>query len=75
MLLNIVVGLIVIAIAAIIITGSVIPVAFLILQQLESTQETISAIGPAKFSIVTFLLTAVAMYVGSTLKTLEKIVI
>jgi len=62
------------AIAAII-TGSVIPVAFLILQQLESTQETISAIGPAKFSIATFLLTAVAMYVGSTLKTLEKIVI
>lgn len=62
------------AIAAII-TGSVIPVTFLILQQLESTQETISAIGPAKFSIVTFLLTAVAMYVGSTLKTLEKIVI
>ena len=58
------------AIAAII-TGSVIPVTFLILQQLESTQETISAIGPAKFSIATFLLTAVAMYVGSTLKTIK----
>lgn len=59
------------AIAAII-TGSVIPVTFLILQQLESTQETISAIGPAKFSIATFLLTAVAMYVGSILKILKK---
>ncbi len=59
------------AIAAII-TGSVIPVTFLILQQLESTQETINAIGPVKFSIATFLLTAVAMYVGSTLKSLKK---
>jgi SSS family solute:Na+ symporter len=55
------------AFAAIII-GSAIPIGFLVMQQLESTQETAMAIGPYKVGVATYLLTAVAMVLGSWLK-------
>ncbi len=55
------------AIAAIIV-GSIIPTAFLIMQQLESTQHWTEAVGPYKTGIATYLLTGLAMVVGSGLK-------
>ena len=60
------------AVAAIV-TGSVIPVTFLIFQQVEATQELFNEIGPAKFSIATYLFTALAMIIGSTVKPSSKI--
>jgi len=55
------------AMAAIII-GSFIPVSFLILQQLESTKDFAAAIGPYKSGVLTYILTAFAMVLGSLLK-------
>lgn len=53
---------------AAIITGAVLPVTFLILQQLPSTQAWIAQMGTYKIGILTYLLTASAMVVGSWLK-------
>ena len=55
------------AIAAILV-GSIIPITFLVLQQLESTKELAAAIGPYKSGVATYFLTALAMVVGSYLK-------
>jgi SSS family solute:Na+ symporter len=55
------------AIAAIIV-GSIIPVGYLILQQLEQTQEMALAVGPYKVGSATYLITAVAMIFGSLAK-------
>ena len=52
-----------------IICGSAIPIAFLILQQVPSTQYLAKSIGPYKAGITAFLATGAAMYVGSKLKT------
>lgn len=51
-----------------IITGSVIPVSFLVMQQVEFTQDLAQAIGPYKVGVATYLITALAMVVGSLLK-------
>ncbi len=51
-----------------IIAGAVIPIGFLILQQLPSTQAMAQELGPYKPSVLAFLVTAVAMVVGSMLK-------
>ena len=55
------------AIAAIIV-GSIIPVGYLILQQLEQTQEMALAIGPYKVGSATYVVTAMAMIFGSMAK-------
>ena len=59
------------AIAAIII-GSVVPVGFLIMQQLEATQSTVAALGPYKVGAATYFLAGAAMVLGSLLKTRFK---
>lgn len=51
-----------------IIIGSVIPVTFLILQQLDGTQEFAQRIGPYKFGSITYVLTGLTMVLGSWLK-------
>ena len=56
------------AIAAIII-GSVVPVGFLIMQQLEATQAAAAALGPYKVGAATYFLAGAAMVLGSMLKT------
>ena len=55
------------AISAIIV-GSVIPIGYLIAQQLESTQEAALAIGPYKVGSATYLITGMAMVIGTLLK-------
>lgn len=51
-----------------IVTGSLIPVSFLIMQQIEFTEEIALAIGPYKTAIAAYVLTAVAMVFGSLIK-------
>ncbi len=53
---------------AAIVVGSVIPVAYLILQQLPQTQLMALDIGPYQSSILAFVGTGLAMYIGSRLK-------
>lgn len=53
---------------AAIITGAVLPVTFLILQQFPATQTWLLQIGNYKIGILIYLLTAMAMVVGSWLK-------
>ncbi len=53
---------------AAIVTGAVIPVAFLILEQLSRTKHLASAIGPYISGIATYVLAALAMILGSLLK-------
>jgi len=48
--------------------GSIIPITFLILQQLDSTKELAASIGPYKSGGATYFLTALAMVGGSYLK-------
>jgi SSS family solute:Na+ symporter len=55
------------AIAAIIV-GSVIPVGFLILQQMERTQTVMAMIGPYKVGAATYFITGAAMIIGSLVK-------
>ena len=55
------------AIAAIA-TGFIIPVSFLIMQQLDYTQQTVQSIGPYKFGAATYFITGAAMVAGSMLK-------
>lgn len=55
------------AIGAIII-GSLLPVSFLVLQQLPSTLELTENLGPYKLGIATYLFTGLAMILGSVLK-------
>ncbi len=59
------------AIAAIIF-GSIVPIIYLVLQQIESTSHIAMAIGPYKSSILAFVLTGLAMYTGSHLKRIVK---
>ncbi|MDH3651043.1 MAG: sodium:solute symporter family protein, partial [Saprospiraceae bacterium] len=51
-----------------IITGGMIPITFLVMQQMDRTQELATAIGPYKSGIAAYVLTGVAMVVGSRLK-------
>lgn len=51
-----------------IITGSVIPLSFLVMQELESTKDLAGEIGPYKFGVATYIITGLAMVVGSMLK-------
>lgn len=53
---------------AAIIVGSIIPVLFLILQELEQTKVFAEQVGPYRSAIATYFLTALAMWVGSVLK-------
>jgi len=53
-----------------IIMGSVIPVSFLVLQQLEGTQDFAREIGAYKFGIATYMITGLTMVAGSRLKIL-----
>lgn len=55
------------AIAAIA-TGSIIPVTFLVMEQLPTTQEWIASVGVYKTGIFTFAITGVAMVLGSVIK-------
>ena len=59
------------AIAAIAV-GCIIPVGFLIMQQLEVTQQLTTSIGPYKSGIATYLLSGLAMIVGSGIKNILK---
>ena len=59
------------AIASIIV-GSIIPIIYLVMQQLENTQDLAIQIGPYKSTIFAFVMTALAMYVGSKLKDMVK---
>jgi len=52
--------------------GSIIPVSFLILQQIEGTQEMTQEIGPFKFGIATYVGTALTMVIGSLTKDVIK---
>jgi SSS family solute:Na+ symporter len=51
-----------------IITGFTIPVSFLVLQQISSTQHFAEAIGPYKAGVATYILTGFAMVLGSIIK-------
>ncbi len=55
------------AIAAIL-AGAIIPITFLIMQQLEVSQDFAAMIGPYKAGIAAYLVTGVAMVIGSYLK-------
>jgi len=55
-----------------IIIGSAIPVAFLVSQQLESTQALADQVGPYKFGIATYVMTGLTMVFGSWLKNKVK---
>lgn len=55
------------AIAAIAV-GSVIPIAYLIMQEVPVTQEMMQLIGPYKIGIATYILAGLAMVLGSLLK-------
>lgn len=48
--------------------GCLIPVTFLIMQQLPATQSLANEVGPYKSAVATYIITALAMYVGSKLK-------
>ncbi len=48
-----------------IIVGSIVPILYLVLQQIGSTADLAAGIGPYQSSILAFLLTALAMYFGS----------
>ena len=48
-----------------IVTGSIVPISFLIMQQLESTQQVAQDIGPYYSAIAAFVLTGLAMVLGS----------
>jgi SSS family solute:Na+ symporter len=54
--------------AAAIVTGFIIPVSFLVMQQVSATQAFAQHIGPYKFGVATYLLAGLAMFIGSTLK-------
>ncbi len=51
-----------------IIVGCTIPITFLVMEQMESTQELAQQIGPYKLGIATYIITGLAMIVGSILK-------
>lgn len=59
------------AIAAIV-TGALIPVSYLVLQEFSSTQDAVQSIGPYKFGIATYIAAAIAMFLGSKVKLLYK---
>jgi SSS family solute:Na+ symporter len=48
--------------------GCLIPVTFLIMQQLPATQSLANEVGPYKSAVATYIITALAMYFGSKLK-------
>ncbi len=54
--------------AAAIVVGAVIPVAYLVCEQLSATSEMALRIGPERWNIAAFAGTAIAMVVGSYLK-------
>jgi SSS family solute:Na+ symporter len=55
------------AIAAIA-TGFVIPVSFLVMQQVQYTQDAVQKIGPYKFGVATYFIAGLAMFIGSSMK-------
>lgn len=55
------------AIAAILV-GSILPISFLVMQQVDQTKALANSIGPYKSGIATYFLTASAMIIGSYLK-------
>jgi SSS family solute:Na+ symporter len=57
---------------AAIIFGAVIPISFLVIQQVESTKHIADAIGPYYSGIATYLLAGAAMVVGSLLKPMKE---
>ncbi len=56
------------AIAAIAV-GCLLPISFLVLQQIPATQLWVQQIGPYKWGIFTYIITALAMVLGSVFKT------
>jgi SSS family solute:Na+ symporter len=58
--------------AAAIVIGAVIPVAFLVMQQLPSTKHLSEEIGPYYSGIATYVIAGIAMVVGSLLKPQPK---
>lgn len=54
--------------AGAIIVGCVIPITFLVMEQMETTQELAKQVGPYKLGIATYIITGLAMIFGSTLK-------
>lgn len=58
-----------------IIAGALIPISFLILEQIESTRPFTRAIGPYKTGVATYIVSAMAMVTGSLLKNSLKPVV
>ena len=55
------------ALAAIFV-GSIIPILFLLMQELESTKALAEKVGPYRSAIATYIFTALAMWIGSLIK-------
>lgn len=53
---------------AAIVTGCVIPLGYLIFKEVPATMDAVNAIGPYKIGVSTYILTGVAMWLGSILK-------
>ncbi len=53
---------------AAILTGCLIPISFLIMQELRATHDWITQVGPYKSAIAAYVFTALAMLAGSALK-------
>jgi len=51
-----------------IVFGALVPVAFLVLEQVQATAEFAASIGASRFGIATFVLVALSMVVGSEMK-------
>lgn len=53
-----------------ILIGGLIPISYLILKEVEATQVMIQSIGPYKIGVATYIFAALAMIIGSKMKTL-----
>lgn len=53
-----------------IVTGSVIPISYLIFKEVDATQAMVQSIGPYKIGVATYLAAAIAMVFGSKVKTI-----
>ena len=51
-----------------IVSGCLIPISFLVMEQVDTTEVLAQQIGPYKFGIATYVITGLAMWVGSRLK-------
>src|SRR5690606_3417900 len=52
--------------------GSIIPIGYLIMQELPATKEAVLNIGPYKFGIATYFAAGISMWMGSRLKVMIR---